>query len=223
MKNILFTQLKRQSLMFFWALSFCLGFQLAGAQDTCPTAVPLAVNATCVNTVLDNAAVTNSNPVPAPTCGLWGAGSRDNWFSMTVPAAGDLTIEVSTNGGLTDWAMSLWSGSCGALTQVECDDDDGPGLFPLLEVGGLTPGETVYLSVWEWGTSTTSTANICAIAPPSACDFFPPLTVAAGATIEICEGEEANLSAIASGGFVTPVYFANLFFGCSKLPNWFVN
>jgi len=164
---------------------------MANAQgDTCPTATDLPV--------------------------LWGAGSRDQWFSMTVPGSGTLRIEVSTAGGLTDWAMNLWSGSCGALASVECDDDDGPGLFPLLDVAGLTAGSTVYLSVWEWGTSTTSQFNICAIAPPSACDLFPPLNVAAGATIEICEGEEADLSAIASGGFVVPTYWAAMFFGAQN-------
>ena len=140
----------------------------------------------CKTRHFTNANATNSNPIPAPSCGLWGAGSTDDWFSIVVPANGALTIQVSTDGNLGDWAMSAWSGSCGALTEIECDDDDGPGLFPVLDLSGLAGGSTIYLSVWEWATSTTSSYNICAIAPPSACDLFPPLVVTAGPNITIC-------------------------------------
>ena len=113
--------------------------------------------------------------------------------------------------------MSAWSGACGALTEIECDDDDGPGLFPLLELEGLTPGETIYLNVWEWGTtaSTDGEFNICAIqraAPPTFCDFVPALAVDGPASYDICEGEEVDLELEVSGGGAFPDVFASITF-----------
>ena len=193
----------------------------ASAQgNDCASAVPLPTGATCINTLGSNVGHTFSNPIPAPSCGAFDLDNTDSWFSITVPASGDLNIEVSSGGvgQPTDWAMQSYTGSCGALVALACDDDGGPGLFPLLQLTGLTPGETVYLAVWEWGTtgSAVGSFNICAIAPPSACDLFPPLTAIAGATIEICEGEDAQLSILAEGGFVAPSYFAARFFGSAN-------
>lgn len=74
------------------------------------------------------------------------------WYSVVVPASGNITIETQSSGsGFTDGVVTAFSGTCGALTAIECDDDDGVGFFSLLSLTGQTPGSTLYISVWRYG------------------------------------------------------------------------
>ena len=58
----------------------------------------------------------------ATTCSTYAGG--DVWFSVTVPVDGNITIETDSNAStLTDTAMEVYSGSCGSLVSVQCDDD----------------------------------------------------------------------------------------------------
>ncbi|NBL64277.1 T9SS type A sorting domain-containing protein [Flavobacterium sp. NST-5] len=90
----------------------------------------------------------------------------DVWYSVVVPASGNLTIETKTNTGtdITDTVMSVFSGACGSLVEVDCDDDDGDGNFSLVTLTGRTPGETLYVGVWKYGTTaaTASTFQVSA-------------------------------------------------------------
>jgi hypothetical protein len=58
--------------------------------------------------------------------------------------------------------MSVYEGSCGALTQVECDDDDGDGNFSLIDLTGRTPGETLYIRVFEYANNLFDTFLVSA-------------------------------------------------------------
>ena len=102
--------------------------------------------------------------------GGFSASSSDVWFAITVPASGNVDVTTQPNGGvgsITDGVMALYSGpDCNTLTQITCsDDNDYPGstndLLPLITASGLTPGSTVYLRYWGFGTS-TGTFGICA-------------------------------------------------------------
>ena len=136
------------------------------ANDDCANAIALTVgaNETCTNTAGDNSTATASGETPNPTCSSFGTG-EDMWYSIVVPAGGDVTVQMNANGGPTDWGMSIYSGACGSLTQVECDDDDGPGLFPQIDLTGQTPGETLLIRVFEFGNNATGGFNICAFEP----------------------------------------------------------
>jgi len=93
----------------------------------------------------------------APSC----QGNVDSsvWYSVVVPASGTLTIETQTidDTTLTDTVIVAYSGTCGALTAIGCDDDGGPdgpnSLFSILSLTDLTPGETLYISVLRYGNS----------------------------------------------------------------------
>jgi gliding motility-associated-like protein len=69
-------------------------------------------------------------------------------------------------GAITDGVMALYSGTCSALTQIACSDDNTayPGsandLLPLISATGLTPGSTVYLRYFGYGSS-SGTFGIC--------------------------------------------------------------
>ncbi|MDQ3048798.1 MAG: hypothetical protein M3R27_14705, partial [Bacteroidota bacterium] len=105
----------------------------------------------------------------APGIGGFSATSKDVWFSITVPATGNLYITPQPAFGITDGVMALYSGTCGALTQITCDDDNNyPGttndLKPYIAATGLTPGATVYLRYWGYG-ATAGNFGICVSSP----------------------------------------------------------
>jgi len=44
---------------------------------------------------------------------------------------------------------------------IECDDDDGPGTMPMLDLDGLVAGQTIFVRFWEFGGNAFGTFNIC--------------------------------------------------------------
>ena len=133
-----------------------------GNDDPC-SATALPVNAACAYTSGTNVGATASAGVPAPGCASYNGG--DTWFSVVVPAGGDVTITADNNGGFTDGGMAAYSGACGALTLISCDDDGGPGLHGLLALTGQTPGATLFIRYWEFGNNVFGTFDICATDP----------------------------------------------------------
>ncbi len=175
------------------------------ANDLCSGAenLPVQPNSCTTQTMGTNESATASGEAPNPSCGNFGSGI-DAWYSITVPESGEVSIEMSTAGGPTDWAMSVYSGSCGGLTQVECDDDDGPGLFPMIELTGQTPGDVLYVRVWEWGNNATGPFNICAWDPNPIC--LPPTGISIDNVLDVsanvnfdANGEMANVEITAAG------------------------
>jgi hypothetical protein len=81
--------------------------------------------------------------------------SNDVWYSVVVPDSGSLTIETATTLGtlMTDSVISVFTGACGSLVEVGCNDDDGTDNFSKAVLTGLTPGETLYIGVWRYGTT----------------------------------------------------------------------
>jgi hypothetical protein len=129
------------------------------------TPIPVTLDGTCSNQLTGtNVGATASGATPAPSCASFGGG-QDVWYSVTVPATGSVTIEMKDASGPTNWAMQVYSGSCGSLTAVECDDDDGDGLFSLVALTNRTPGEVLLVRVFEYGNDATGAFKICAHAP----------------------------------------------------------
>ena len=121
------------------------------ANDDCAGAILL----TAGGVFADNA-VTGTSLAATDTDGLTPscqANFTNNvWYSVVVPASGNITIETQADAGsgYTDSIMTAFSGTCGALTEVSCDDDSGIGFFSLLSLTGQTPGSTLYLSIWRF-------------------------------------------------------------------------
>ena len=131
--------------------------------DPCPASAQLlTVNTSCTMTAGTNvaASATPSTTAPAPTCGSYTG--ADVWFRFVAPANGRVFIN-SESGTLTDAAMELYSGACpGPLVSVECDDDDGENLMPLIDrlCTPLTPGATYFIRFWGYG-GDTGTFGLC--------------------------------------------------------------
>lgn len=129
------------------------------ANDDPCGAFPIPVNTTCSYTAGTNVSATPTGGPPAPGCGSYNGG--DVWYTVTVPATGTVVLNSNT-GTMTDGAMAVYSGTCGSLTLLACDDDSSPnGAMPMLTVGGQTPGATLYVRFWDFGGG-SGTYSICA-------------------------------------------------------------
>jgi len=104
--------------------------------------------------------------IPAPGCASY-AGA-DLWYSAVVPASGSLTVEtrVTEGSSFLDSGLAVYTED---LTEVlECSDDDGEELFSLISLTDLTPGEIIFIRVWEFGGNAFGEFMV------SAYDFSPP-------------------------------------------------
>jgi hypothetical protein len=121
------------------------------------TATPLAVGATCTYTTDDNTGA-NDSQIANPSCGSYGG--EDLWYTAIVPASGQVSIET-TSGTLTDGVLTVYTGTCGELTEIVCDNDGGPDNMSYVDLSGLTPGATLFIRISEDGGNAVGTFNIC--------------------------------------------------------------
>ena len=137
-----------------WAGPFAFSTAvMAVANDECSTSFALTPGGSFEEfpLIATNVGATKSIGPPNPTCGTFGFGG-DVWFSIVVPESGSITIETRPEPGssLADTALSVYSGSCDALTPMGCSDDEGTEAFSILSLTGLDAGQTVYARVWEY-------------------------------------------------------------------------
>ena len=135
---------------------------------------------------------------PTPSC--W-SDTPDNsaWFVFVATAA-QVTVNsnfTTTGASITDTELALFSGTCGSLTEVNCNEDIGPGnAMAGLTQYGLTIGNTYYVMLdgagGETGNFNVCIENLADPAPPepgkdcsdgtALCDMSPTTfsTLAAG-------------------------------------------
>jgi len=202
-------------------IALILTFNFTFSQSNTPctagsiSAPALTVGASCsytAGTTVGATAQTNAANGGTPSCGSM---SPDVWYSFVAPASGGVDI-LTTAGSISDGVMSLYSGSCGSLTELACDDDSN-GSMPEISQGGLTPGATYLIRFWEYF-SGTGTFNICvtALAPPAGnttCTVQTP----------ICSGSPIIFTANTGGAAASTVNPGNAY-GClstSPNPSWY--
>lgn len=112
------------------------GYVCTGSPSVCVSSLPpnndcagaISLPGVTGNVSGNNSSATNSS-VSGPSCqGGW---QKDLWYKFTLTASRGVTLYVSS-GTLIDGILAVYSGNCGALTQVGCDDDSGPGTNPYL-------------------------------------------------------------------------------------------
>ena len=136
------------------------------SNDNPCNAIPLTVGQNCNSQIFSNAGATLTSGPTAPGCANLSGG--DVWFTAVVPAAGGTLVFDTQEGTLTDGGMAIYSGTCGNLTLIECNDDGGTGLMPQIINSTLTPGSTIWIRVWEYGNNNNGTFGICVSNPPPA-------------------------------------------------------
>jgi len=103
-----------------------------------------------IDTTVEGA--TSSSTTPLPACASYSG--NDIWYSVVVPADGAIIIETGpSSAGETgfDSGLALYSGNCGSLTLISCDDDGADtNNFSQLSLSNRTPGEVIYIRVWEY-------------------------------------------------------------------------
>jgi hypothetical protein len=123
------------------------------AYDDCEGAIAITAGAEFETNavVVSNAGSTDSENEMEPGCASYDG--ADIWFTVEIPASGSLTIETQANAGsqLEDSGMAIYTGQCGGLTEIACDDDSGIDTYSLIELEDMTPGEVVYIRLWEYG------------------------------------------------------------------------
>jgi hypothetical protein len=165
---------------------------IAGIQFVCPPANDLCgagATALTPGAIFDTNAIggqtqvgaTDSGELPLPSCSTYdpidatGLGG-DIWYSVVVPGDGNITIETQGdpfgNGG--DTGMSVYSGACGALVEVACDDDlSDDGFYSLVAIADPTlAGQTLYIRVFEFGGNNVLSFQISAYSATLSTESF---------------------------------------------------
>ncbi|MBD0832009.1 putative metal-binding motif-containing protein, partial [Aestuariibaculum sediminum] len=140
--------------------------------DICSGAIELSVADSGICTpqlVTIDSDVEDSNFVN-PGCGDYQG--ADLWYKVSIPNTGGVRIETSmSDGSISDTGMAVYKGSdCNGLILLSCNDDIGgsSNRYSGISIAD-TPGNILYIRVWEYGGSIDNgTFNICAyqISPP---------------------------------------------------------
>jgi len=187
-------------------------FNYIFAQDNCGAAVaiPLEVYGSCGDMFFTNvnfAEATTSTDAPAPTCGGFATTTEDMWYSFEVPAGvTELAFHAFNSPPPIPMmgppacapGMAVYRGTCGNLTLIDCFNADA-GFMGMengeirWEVLGVTPGETIYVRLWEKTNNETSiffAASVITSLPEADCNNPPELStsgcniLAPGGTIQ---------------------------------------
>ncbi len=114
--------------------------------------LPCSATSLALNTNLtgDNSCSGSASEPASPAC--WTTGNLNTvWYSVVCPASGQLKIRT-TLGTLTNTQIALYSGTCGTLALVACNDDApacGTSSYLNSEITatGLTGGATYWIRV----------------------------------------------------------------------------
>ena len=204
------------------------------AQDTCETAVSIAVGTTTVVAV-------DGTEVPYPICTANGTipatrNPAGEWYRYA--PSEDFTVTVSSdlpvNAG-KDTRVHIYTGSCGNLTCFTGDDDSGAGFLSLVTFN-VTAGTTYYIA-WDnrWSSVgfdfTLSEQPV--IIPPTPPIAFTQQSIASSSTIccvtdmngdylddivTVQNNQMTILTQLATGGFAPNAVHALP--GLTTLPGW---
>ena len=96
--------------------------------------------------------------------------SNDVWYSYTATCTGTVTASLCLPATNFDTLMAAWSGSCGCLSEIACNDDACPGNKSSVTFSSIA-GTTYYLSIggFDGGAGNFGLSITCTPASP------PPL------------------------------------------------
>jgi hypothetical protein len=100
---------------------------------------------------VDSTTATTAVSDPAYSCRFGGPGQGFGtvWFSF-VATGTSATLDTDSS-AVSDTMLAVYSGTCGALVEIACDDDSGVGLRSMVTANGLTPGNTYFVQVSGFG------------------------------------------------------------------------
>lgn len=134
------------------------------ANDNCSGAIALTVNAdlACAVTTSANTAFATSSSETAPSCSATGV-DDDIWYSFTATATKHALVLSSASVQMT---MAVYSGNCGALTQISGACANTTSGTATLNFTGLTIGANYKVRIFTTASSGNGTVTICVGTPP---------------------------------------------------------
>lgn len=124
------------------------------ANDACAGATQLTSAETCQPFSATTSGASASG-VPVPTCNGFTSGSAlDVWFQFTAVEPQHRVIVVPRGQApeALDAVVAGYDGNCGALQLLACaDTSGGSGGTTVLNLTGLTPGQTYWVRVFDFG------------------------------------------------------------------------
>src|SRR5690606_35241203 len=114
----------------------------------------------------------------------------DVWFSFVATNAVHSISLLNVTGGTTDLYHAVYSGSCGALTNMNCSDPNNSS------VAGLTIGNTYYIRVYSWTSTSGQTTdfNVCVGTPPP-----PPANDECSAAVALTVNTDLSCASVTPG------------------------
>lgn len=129
-----------------------------------------------------------------PSCAAYSG--TDVWFRFEVPQSGEFTVD-SRQGTNQNYGMSLYTGSCGNLTEYTCDDNSSTysSNMPRIAVKDTSlRGQMVYVQVWRRQNTNGLPFDICVYGK-----LTPEIRNPKGGTI--CEGDNIPTLSVRKGVF----------------------
>ncbi|MCC6951365.1 MAG: hypothetical protein IT433_07955 [Phycisphaerales bacterium] len=178
------------------------------ANDLCANAFWIAAGvATNTNTgaTPTQSAATFSDVIPSGVCGSAGT-SPDVWFKYRPLTSGSVSASTCGSAGSYDTVLEAYSGACGAMTRLACNDDTC-GLLSTVTFNGVA-GTTYYIRVTGYngavGASTVTVTGGGGVVPPANDDCANRAGIGLGPTPFSTLGASTDGSSNAlcnSGGF----------------------
>ena len=155
----------------------CLGLIPFNEQDECSTATEIIVseNACLYSELIDVEYATKSED---ETICNESSTIKDVWRYFTVPVSGSITVEVQSYVTTT---ITVYSGSCGALTELACGNLPDYGNF---QIDNLIANETYYLRYTSNGSDLICLYTVPLESEESQCTEAIPLSIS---TDENCD------------------------------------
>ncbi|NQY28894.1 MAG: T9SS type A sorting domain-containing protein [Flavobacteriaceae bacterium] len=150
------------ALGFYQSLNFTYNFPPVNNECATPTVLTPGI-AFATNESVGTLVGSTGSSETAPACAAYAGG--DVWYSVIVPADGNIEIETQVDGAstITDTGIEVYSGACGGLASIICNDDNaGGGTFSLASITGRTPGEVLLVRAWVYGGGVEDTFKISA-------------------------------------------------------------
>ena len=144
--------------------------------DFCSSAQTLTINSICSNTTANiTSSNTASGQTPLPSC-YTDFNKEDIWYKFT---GNDGLITVKYSPTTEDAVLTVYSGTCGALTEYQCSDRNGSGGSEVIIIENTSSLTTYYVRVENyWGG--TMDGSICVWGGPqsngNSCSTAPTIT-----------------------------------------------
>jgi len=126
--------------------------------STCATATPLLSSwMTGTGFPVGGETADGASGVGLASCSFASTQGGDVWYMFTPTAAGTATI--TTCGSSFDSILDVFSGACGALTEVACNDDSCGLQSEVIDVPITNARATYYIRIQQYNTDPISAGN----------------------------------------------------------------